>query len=95
MPALLSVTVKVKNPDRLKEYISQVPGTMAPFSAKMIGRGKVAKSLDGERSHHIEALFEFPDAAAIDGWYNSDAYQAIIPLRNQVCEMTLAVLDPF
>jgi len=93
MPALLSV--KVKDPDRLKEYISQVPATMAPFNAKMLSRGKIAKAISGEPNHQIEAVLEFADAEAIDNWYNFDAYQAIIPLRDQVCDMTLSVLNPF
>ncbi len=95
MPALLSVTVKVKDPDRLKEYIGQVPATMAPFNAKMLSRGKIAKTISGDPNHQIEAIFEFADAEAIDTWYNSDAYQALIPLRDQVCDMTLSVLNPF
>ena len=95
MPALLSVTIKVKDPERLKEYISQVPPTMAPFNAKMLSRGKLSKTLNGEFKHQIEAVFEFPSEAALDDWYASDAYQALIPLRNEVCDMTLAVLTPF
>lgn len=95
MPALLSVTVKVKEPQGLKEYIGKVPATMAPFNAKMLSRGKITKTINGERSHQIEAVFEFNDSEAIDKWYNSDAYQAIIPLRDQVCDMTFAVLSTF
>ena len=95
MPALLSVTVQIKDPDRLKEYIAQVPATMAPFQAKMISRGKISKIINGEINHQIEAVFEFPSEEALESWHASDAYQAIIPLRNEVCDMTLSVLTPF
>lgn len=95
MSALLSVTLKVKDPDRLKEYIAQVPATMAPFKATMISRGKISKVLNGEISHQIEAVFEFPSEAALESWHESDAYQAIIPLRNEVCDMTISILTPF
>ena len=95
MSALLSVTIQVKDPDRLKEYIAQVPATMAPFDAKMLSRGKLGKTLNGTLTHQIEAVFEFPSEDALNNWYNSDAYQALIPLRNEVCTMTLAVLTPF
>ncbi len=94
MPALLSVTVEIKNPDRLKTYIAQAPATMAPHGAKMVARGKISKHIDGSRGHHIEALFEFPTAEAIDAWYNSDAYQALIPLRDEAANITISVLDP-
>ena len=95
MSALLTVTVAIKDPERLQEYISQVPATMAPFDAKMLSRGKLKKMLDGERSHQVEAVFEFPSAEAIENWYASDAYQALIPLRNEVCDMTLAIVESF
>ena len=96
MPALLSVTIRPIQPERIKEYIAQVPATMAPFGAKMLSRGKIAKTLLGEqRGHALEAVFEFPDMDALDGWYNSPAYQALAPLRDEVCEMTLAAIEPF
>ena len=95
MSTYLSAIITVKNPEKLKEYISQVPATMAPFGAKLVCRGKVQSVLAGEAKHQIEAVFEFPSEDALHGWYNSDAYQALIPLRNEVCTMTLAVLAPF
>ena len=95
MSALLTVTVAIKKPERLQEYISQVPATMAPFDAKMLSRGKLKKMLNGERGHQVEAVFEFPSAEAIENWHASDAYQALIPLRNEVCDMTLAILESF
>ena len=85
MTALLSVTIQVKDADRLKECIGQVPATMAPFEAKMLNRGKLSKTLNGELNHQIEAVFEFPSEKTLDDWYHSDAYQALIPLRNEVC----------
>ena len=59
MPTYLSAIVTVKNPEKLKEYISQVPATMAPFGAKLVFRGKVQTVLAGDGKHQIEAIFEF------------------------------------
>ena len=95
MSALLSVTIQVKDPAKLKEYISQVPATMAAHGSRMIGRGKVSKVLNGEVSHQMEAYFEFPSAEAIDTWFNSDAYQALVGIREEAAHMNIAVLDPF
>ena len=95
MSALLLATIKVKDQEKLKSYISQVPATMAPYGAKMIARGKVLKVLSGEFNHQIEAIFEFPDAASIDSWYESSEYQALIPLRNEGAHMNIAILDSF
>ena len=95
MSALLLATVQVKDQDKLKSYISQVPATMAPFGAKMVARGKVLKMLNGEFSHQIEAVFEFPDAASIEAWYASSDYQALIPLRQEGAHMNIAILESF
>ena len=94
MSALLGVTIQVKDPDRLKDDIAQVPATMAPSDAKMLSRGELGKTLNGELNHQIEAVFELPSEDALHGCYHSDAYQALIPLRHEVCNMTLAVLAP-
>lgn len=95
MPTYLSAIVTVKNPEKLKEYISQVPATMAPFGAKLVCRGKVQNVLTGEGKHQIEAVFEFESAAKIEEWYQSDAYQALIPTRNEGANMTISILEGF
>ena len=95
MANLLSATVQVKDPAKLQVYVSQVGATMAPHGGKMVARGKVAKQLNGEVKHQIEALFEFPSADAIDAWYASDAYQALIPNRDEAAYVTIVVLDSF
>ena len=95
MATLMSATVRVKDPQKLKVYVSQVGATMAPHGGKMVARGKVAKQLNGEVKHQIEALFEFPSADAVDAWYASDAYQALIPNRDEAGDVTIVVLDTF
>ena len=95
MATLISATVQVKDPEKLKVYVSQVGATMAPHGGKMVARGKVAKQLSGEVKHQIEAIFEFPSAEAIDAWYESDAYQALIPNRDEAAYVTIVVLDSF
>ena len=91
----MSATVQVKDPEKLKTYVSQVGATMAPHGGKMVARGKVSKQLSGEVKHQIEALFEFPSAEAVDAWYESDAYQALIPNRDEAAYVTAVVLDTF
>ena len=95
MTALLSVTIQVKDPEKLKSYISQVPATMAPYGAKKVARGKLSKVLNGEFNHQMEAVFEFADEASIEAWYNSDAYQALAGIREEAAHMTIAILTSF
>ena len=95
MSALLSVSVCIKDPKKFKEYISKAPATMEPFGAKKIGRGKVQDVLQGEVTHNLVALFEFPSKEAIEQWYHSESYQRLIALRDEAAAMNIAILDSF
>ena len=85
----------MKNPEKFKEYVSKVPETMATHGGKMVARGKLNKPLAGEYSHQIEALFEFPTHEAAQAWYDSDAYQGLIALRDEAANVNIAILEPF
>ena len=37
------------------------------------------------------AVIKFPDIAAAKSWYASDAYQQIIPLREEASDMSLVL----
>jgi uncharacterized protein (DUF1330 family) len=45
--------------------------------------------LTGEHKHTDTVVIRFPDTAAVAGWYDSAAYQALIPLREEAAEMVL------
>lgn len=39
----------------------------------------------------MSAVIKFPDIAAAKSWYASDAYQQIIPLREEAWDMSLVL----
>ena len=79
----------VKNAEKWAEYRNQVPATLAPWGAELVLRGKRVAILAGEHSHADVVVIRFPDKEAVDGWYSSPAYQALIPLRQQAAEVVL------
>lgn len=81
--------ITVKNPEKWAEYRSQVPGTLLPWGGELTFRGKQVAALDGENRHADIVVIRFPDIAAVNGWFSSPAYQALIPLRQQAAEMDL------
>ena len=95
MSAFLSVTVRVKNPEKLKQYISLVPATIAAHGGEKTSRGKVKKTLAGSADYQIAAVFRFPSLEAIEGWYASPEYQKLIPLREESAEFNIIVLEEF
>ena len=39
------------------------------------------------------ATFEFPDVDTADAWYQSEAYQALIPNRDEAAGGTIVILQ--
>ncbi len=89
LPAFVIGHITVKNAERWAEYRSQVPATLAPWGAELVFRGHRLAVLDGEHGHDDTVVIRFPDAAAASGWFNSPAYQALIPLRRQAATIDL------
>ena len=93
MPTYVTATVKVKDPEKLQIYLSQLPSTMAPFGGKPVCRGKAVKALHGSADFHIMATFVFADQDKAEAWYNSDAYQALIPNRDEAIDGQIVIVQ--
>lgn len=89
MSACVIGHITVKDAEKWAQYRAQVPATLAPWGAELLFRGKRAAVLSGEHAHTDTVVIRFPDAAAVAGWYNSPAYQALIPLRRQAADLVL------
>lgn len=81
--------ITVKDAAKWAEYRRKVPATLAPWQAKLVFRGEKRAVLGGEYHHDDTVVISFPDAAAADGWFNSAAYQALIPLRQEAADLDL------
>jgi uncharacterized protein (DUF1330 family) len=81
--------IAVKDAEKWLQYRSQVPATLVPWGADLVCRGKRLHILSGEHHHTDMVVIRFPDADSVSNWFNSRAYQALIPLRNQAAEVVL------
>lgn len=85
--------ITVKHPEKWAEYRSQVPATLAPWSAELVFRGKQFAALAGANPHADIVVIRFPELAALNGWFASPAYQALIPLREQAADIVLLAYE--
>ena len=92
-PAYVIGHLTVKNPEAWAEYRSRVPDTLAPWQAELVLRGTLSAVLAGEHAHTDTVVIRFPDLQAVQGWYASAAYQALIPLRERAAEMVLLTYE--
>ena len=87
--ACLVGNITVKDPQKWADYTRQVPGTLAPWGAELVFRGKQVAAFAGGSPHADIVVIRFPDVTAVNGWFSSAAYQALIPLRQQAAEVVL------
>lgn len=81
--------VTIRDPERWAEYRSKVPATLREWGAEVVFRGKRTEVLSGEHHHTDTVVIRFPSVAAVRGWYRSQSYRALIPLREQAAEMMI------
>lgn len=81
--------ISVHDEAKWAEYRSRVPATLAPWGAELLLRGQTASVLAGSHPQSDVVVIRFPDLDAVNGWYASDAYQALIPLRMEAAAVDL------
>jgi len=79
--------ITVKNEALWAEYRSKVPATLAPWGAELMFRGKRTETDDLDLLHTHIVVIRFPSLADVQGWLQSAAYTALIPLRNEAAEL--------
>jgi uncharacterized protein (DUF1330 family) len=81
MAAYVIVDVEVHDPVGYKPYTEQVPHTLAPFGGRFIVRGGDYETREGHWLPKRIVVLEFPGMDEARAWYDSPAYQAILPIR--------------
>ncbi|WP_106401199.1 DUF1330 domain-containing protein [Actinocorallia populi] len=62
------------------EYMENIQATLDPFSGRFIVHGGAVDVREGQWPGSV-VMIEFPSVENARGWYESAAYQAILPLR--------------
>ena len=82
-PAYLIAELQVTDAEVFKQYLAALPATFAPYKVKTLARGTPV-SLDGSAPPPgAVAVFAFNTMDDVKAFWNSPAYQAIIPLRDK------------
>ncbi|WP_244930116.1 DUF1330 domain-containing protein [Nocardioides sp. W7] len=72
-------------------YLEQIDATLAPYGGHFIVHGGRIDAVEGEWPDDV-VIIAFPDREAALAWYDSPAYQAILPLRTEHSDSRAAVL---
>lgn len=85
--------ITIKDPDKWAQYRDRVPASLQPWNAELVLRGELVSVLSGQHGHTDTVVICFPDLDAANGWFNSPAYQALIPLRQSAAEVDLLLFQ--
>jgi uncharacterized protein (DUF1330 family) len=82
-PAYLIAHVQITDQDGWKQYIAALPGTLAPYHVKTLARAAPVALDSSTPPGGSTVILAFNSMDDLKAWWNSPAYQAIIPLREK------------
>jgi len=74
------------------QYLERIDATLEPFGGRFIVHGGPIDVREGELAGDV-IVIEFPDRESATGWYESPAYQEILPLRTDNAEGIAFLVD--
>jgi uncharacterized protein (DUF1330 family) len=74
------------------EYLERIDDTLAPYGGRFLVHGGNVTGAEGEWDGDI-VIIEFPDRRSVQEWYESPAYQEILPLRTENSASIAAMVD--
>jgi uncharacterized protein (DUF1330 family) len=84
----------VKDARKFREYAEAAAVLMEEAGVEVVVRGNFSVTMRGEESSpHIAAVFRYPDITAVENFYTSEKYKALIPLRDKACDMTIKLYE--
>jgi uncharacterized protein (DUF1330 family) len=75
------VELEVVNPAAYEAYRTKVPDIISAHGGRILVRGGGPQSLDGAMPNRRRVIVEFDSPEAVETFYRSDAYQAVLPIR--------------
>jgi len=81
MSIYITVGFNPTDKEQLQQYGASVPSSLAKYSGEILAKGP-GEILHGTGRHSMQVIIAFPSRELATGWYNSDEYQALIPIRD-------------
>ena len=74
------------------DYLRRIDATLDPFGGRFVVHGTLPEVLEGEWPGFL-VVIGFPDLDAARVWYDSPAYQEILPLRARNADSVTLLVD--
>ena len=73
----------IHDPQGYAVYRAQTAATLAPFGGRFVVRGGRLQVFEGDAPLPRVVVIEFPSFDQAKAWYDSAAYQTLIPIRHK------------
>lgn len=93
MATYVIAQARTKDAEKLAAYGQAAGPTIAEHGGEMVMRAPVVEVLCGNTDFERFLMIKFENADTARAWHNSDAYQALIPLRNEGADISLILIE--
>ncbi|MBW2236373.1 MAG: DUF1330 domain-containing protein [Deltaproteobacteria bacterium] len=84
---------RIDDRERLTEYVGKALPTIQAGGGRVLAFDETPEVVEGEIAHPRTVILEFPSHEVFRAWYDSEGYQAILPLRLESAPGTLIVVN--
>ena len=94
MTAIMVSNLTITDPEEFQEYLRKSKELAGAYGAKLMFKGRFRERLNGDQDQkQMVVIAEFPNMDAIRSWNGSDAYQALVPLRDRSSVQNMMVYE--
>ena len=83
---------RIENRDMLNQYVETAIPTITAHGGRIVAFDETPEVVEGAVDFPRTVIVEFPNRVAFRDWYDSDEYQAILPIRFESMPGTLIVV---
>lgn len=95
MAAFVVVELEVHDPEGYEPYKAPAEASVVAAGGSYRVRGGPVEVLEGEAPSGRVVILEFPDMDAARAWYRSEAYQAVVPIRQAAATGRMFLIDGY
>jgi uncharacterized protein (DUF1330 family) len=86
MSVYLVCMVRVDDPEVYKKYTARTPALIEKYGGRFVVRGGPVEAIEGPEFGDRLVIVEFPSKEAVDKFYHSEEYQAVMRHRTASSE---------
>jgi uncharacterized protein (DUF1330 family) len=86
---------RIHNAEKMQEYVSKALETLAPYHPEVMVLDEQSQVVEGNAPWPRTVVIKFDSRDAAMAWYNSPAYQEVLPLRLAASEGFGVLVDGF